>query len=128
MLVFLLRISLLFLYLTYVLSPVIQFGLFKLDQAKIASELCENRFQPRLHCDGQCVFAKKLKETEARKAPVGATTFKTTKAADGHFYQLFNIEVNLGFNLIFKNHFIPSSTGRPQGYCEEDFEPPQSIS
>lgn len=35
---------------------------YEVNKAYIASTLCENRDKPELHCNGQCVLAKKLKE------------------------------------------------------------------
>jgi len=39
---------------------------FYFNQKKIAATLCENRYQPILHCDGKCVLAKKIKQEESR--------------------------------------------------------------
>jgi hypothetical protein len=39
---------------------------FYINQKKIASTLCENRYRPMLHCDGKCVLAKKIKQEESR--------------------------------------------------------------
>jgi hypothetical protein len=45
---------------------------FKLNQDYIAKNLCENRYRPKLHCNGNCVLMKKLKqqEKEEQKSPV----------------------------------------------------------
>jgi len=37
---------------------------FYINQKKIAATLCENRYRPMLHCDGNCVLAKKIKQEE----------------------------------------------------------------
>ena len=37
---------------------------FYLNQQKIASTLCENRYRPMLHCDGKCQLAKKIRQAE----------------------------------------------------------------
>ncbi|GAA4471108.1 hypothetical protein GCM10023189_61000 [Nibrella saemangeumensis] len=41
---------------------------FSINQPYIARTLCENRSRPQLHCDGQCVLAKKLKAADERAA------------------------------------------------------------
>lgn len=35
---------------------------FESNRSEIVQNLCENRFQPNLHCDGQCVLMKKMKK------------------------------------------------------------------
>jgi hypothetical protein len=44
---------------------------FTLNRATITARFCVNKARPQLHCDGQCYFAKKLKQQEDRenKAP-----------------------------------------------------------
>lgn len=44
---------------------------FTLNRATITARFCVNKARPALHCDGQCYFAKKLKQQEEResKAP-----------------------------------------------------------
>jgi hypothetical protein len=37
---------------------------FYFNQKYIASELCENRHRPMLHCNGKCLLAKKIKQEE----------------------------------------------------------------
>ena len=40
---------------------------FEANQNMIAAEQCENRDRPMMHCNGQCVLAKKLKQAEANQ-------------------------------------------------------------
>jgi len=40
---------------------------YEINQTYISTVLCENRNTPMLHCNGQCVLAKKLKQAEADK-------------------------------------------------------------
>lgn len=44
---------------------------FTLNRATITARFCVNKARPQLHCDGQCYFAKQLKQQEDRetKAP-----------------------------------------------------------
>lgn len=39
---------------------------FYANQSYIASKLCENRYRPMLHCNGQCILAKKLRQQEKK--------------------------------------------------------------
>lgn len=40
---------------------------FDVNQTAIAQTLCENRFQPKAHCNGHCVLAKRLKAIDQRE-------------------------------------------------------------
>jgi hypothetical protein len=44
---------------------------FTLNRATITARFCVNKARPQLHCDGNCYFAKKLKQQQERenKAP-----------------------------------------------------------
>lgn len=37
---------------------------YKANKTYISKTLCENRDRPQLHCDGKCVLAKKLRQTD----------------------------------------------------------------
>ena len=37
---------------------------FNINRNYIAKNLCENRYRPKMHCNGNCVLMKKLKEKE----------------------------------------------------------------
>ncbi len=37
---------------------------FTLNRATITARFCVNKARPQLHCDGQCYFAKKLKQQQ----------------------------------------------------------------
>ncbi|HCN83038.1 MAG TPA: hypothetical protein DIT07_05370 [Sphingobacteriaceae bacterium] len=40
---------------------------FDLNQKYIASQLCENRDKPEMHCNGKCYLAKKVKQAEEKE-------------------------------------------------------------
>ncbi|WP_148230693.1 hypothetical protein [Chitinophaga pinensis] len=40
---------------------------YKIDQAYIASVLCENRDKPDMHCNGKCYLRKQLKQDEQQQ-------------------------------------------------------------
>lgn len=77
-------------------------GAFKLKQTWISNNTCENRFRPRMHCNGNCVLMKKLQqqEKEEQNAPpclklelnqvlVSSTTFFATVPAASCRLQVF---------------------------------------
>lgn len=40
---------------------------FKLNQDYIAKNICENRYRPQMHCNGNCVLMKKMKQEEKQE-------------------------------------------------------------
>lgn len=48
-------------------------GAFKMKQSWIAKNTCENRFRPQLHCNGNCVLMKKLRQQEKEEQNAPAT-------------------------------------------------------
>ena len=52
-----------------VLSPIglrlMVFNWWNVNQKAIATELCENRFDPTVMCSGKCVLLKELKKVDA---------------------------------------------------------------
>ncbi|MBP6516864.1 MAG: hypothetical protein KA242_07415, partial [Chitinophagales bacterium] len=47
-------------------SKAIVFGAFLLNQSAIAKTLCENRSQPKKHCDGKCYLKKEMTKDEKK--------------------------------------------------------------
>jgi hypothetical protein len=47
---------------------------FRMNRDYIAKNLCENRYRPRLNCNGKCVLMKKLKEAEKKEQDQPAST------------------------------------------------------
>jgi len=48
---------------------------FTLNQKYISKNLCENRYRPRMHCNGHCIFMKKIAQDEKQdqRVPVSKT-------------------------------------------------------
>ena len=96
---------------------------FRLNQEFIAKKLCENRFRPKMNCNGNCVLMKKLKqqEKEEQNNPV------TVKL---EFSNLIISSRTFFSNLDCSTSFIPKSylplfnTGKPVGRTVSIFHPP----
>ena len=56
---------------------------FKLNQAYIAAELCENRFEPLVLCSGSCYLDKQLEALDGKEQPASPVPQLDTK--DFHF-------------------------------------------
>jgi len=53
---------------------------YQLNQTYIANNLCINKAEPQLHCNGKCQLAKKLAEEESNSKTSGAASLN----ADGN--------------------------------------------
>lgn len=49
------------------LSALAVLNWFEFNKEFILKNLCENRFRPAMHCNGQCILMKKLKALDAEK-------------------------------------------------------------
>lgn len=48
------------------LSKAFVVGAFLINQSNIAKTLCENRSQPKKHCDGKCYLKKQMTKDEKK--------------------------------------------------------------
>jgi len=48
-------------------SRLFVYASFELNKQYIATELCENKDKPWLHCDGHCYFMKKVKQAQEKE-------------------------------------------------------------
>ena len=53
--------------IAHTFSQVMIIGEFMINQDFIAAELCENKEEPELECNGKCYLKKELKKDEERK-------------------------------------------------------------
>lgn len=64
--------------LVKMLGMPLVFITFQIDKDYIAAKLCENRYKPQLHCDGQCILMKKLaKANESNESKESKGEHKT---------------------------------------------------
>ncbi len=62
--------------LFYAFKDAIIFVAFESNRDFIAAEWCENKDQPQMHCDGNCVFMKAIKESHKKDAEFPAINLK----------------------------------------------------
>lgn len=97
---------------------------FKANQDYIATNFCENKNKPEMHCNGRCVLAKKLKQAEQNEEK--QRTENMAKAVLLYFCKMHRLDVNdplsdlrpIGFNPFYL-HFKPSF------FANDIFKPPQ---
>lgn len=51
------------------MSNWLTLAVFRINQAWIARNSCENRFRPKMNCKGNCVLMKKWKQQEKEEQP-----------------------------------------------------------
>lgn len=56
--------SFLFLFLVQTLHREVIWAIFKLNQAQITAEHCENKDKPEMQCNGHCYLNKQIKQEE----------------------------------------------------------------
>ncbi|MBE8714012.1 hypothetical protein [Sphingobacterium hungaricum] len=66
------------------LSTLAVLNWFEFNKEFIVKNLCENRFRPAMHCNGQCILMKKLKAMDTEKEHDKSTTDskRTTSKVD----------------------------------------------
>lgn len=116
---------LILLILTQTFSQWMVIAAFKINQSYIAKNTCVNRFRPQLHCNGNCVLMKKLKQQE-KEEQNGQPTLKLDAPAlilssRSFFASLPQIPV------IYRNHSFSSfDEGHPIDRTFSFFHPPRA--
>jgi len=98
---------------------------FKLNQGYIAKNLCENRFRPKLNCNGNCVLMKKIKQQEKdeQKSPVAVKLQLSTVIISS---RSFFANMDLAPRFIPKSYLPLLNTGKPVGRAIAIFHPPHN--
>lgn len=83
---------------------------------------CENKFRPKMHCNGQCVLMKKLKEQESRdqQNPERKQENKNEVISSRSFFATLSLS---GFKTIFTT-YPNASEGRVLSMPRTFFHPP----
>lgn len=116
---------LLLLVLAQTFSQWVVYAAFKINQAYIAENTCENRYRPQLHCNGNCVLMKKLKQQE-KEEQNGPATLKMDAPAlilssRSFFAGLPHVPVT-----DYEQHFLPFDSGKPIDITLPFFHPPRA--
>jgi hypothetical protein len=95
---------------------------FNLNRAYIAKNLCENRFRPKMNCNGKCVLMKKLKqqEQEEQNKPVAKSEIITVVLSSKSFFATALPSVAI----LSASYNSPEDSGKPIGRNNDIFHPP----
>jgi len=116
-------ILLLFSLLSANCSNLFVFMGFEVNQKYIATELCENRDKPEMHCNGKCYLMKKLKQAQDKEQKQERQSQKT-QIQDA---LIVKPQVFKQYSLAVIKFHIPFSTGIPQSIKNSIFHPPKEI-
>jgi len=96
---------------------------FRINQDYIAKNLCENRYRPVLHCNGNCVLMKKMKQ-EQKQERESPGDLKLEVASVVISSKTF-FGVTSDPNVVKTNSYYPAiNTGIPVDRSADIFHPP----
>ena len=97
---------------------------FELNQKYISKNLCENRFRPQLHCNGNCVLMKKLRAEQEQQTQKNNNNIKFPETAQLFFYEPSIDEI---FSRERTEYFPHYSLLLQPAHKKEISQPPQII-
>jgi hypothetical protein len=112
---------LLFCLVTVSLSQLLVLAGFGMNESYIVKELCINRNQPQLHCNGKCYLTRKLKQAQEKEQKQENQNQKLQ-------LQEAIVTVPLSFKQFEADAVylrIPLTTGIPVAQMNAVFHPPQ---
>ena len=96
---------------------------FKINQNYIAAKLCQNRNRPQMHCNGQCVLMKKMRQHEKQEQNTpGSVKIEISSVLFAS--RIFFSNVDNGLPLLSKSSFPFFKTGKPVDRNSPIFHPP----
>lgn len=98
---------------------------FNLNREFIAKNLCENRYRPKLNCNGNCVLMKKMKQEEKQEqnapGPVKLDISSIVLSSKSFFADI-DIRI-LKFNTTYR---IAGNSSKPVDRADSIFHPPSA--
>jgi len=102
-------------------SRLFVYASFELNKEYIATQLCENKAKPWLHCDGHCYFVKKVKQAQEKEKSDERQTqkslFQEVFVASSNTIKFYSQAVNI----VFAHH----KTLKTIPFSGVVFQPPQ---
>lgn len=103
---------------------------WKINQADIAQKLCENRANPKMHCNGKCYLMKQLKKIEEPKSDDKNLPNSISKLKTIDYFIVTNYDFKLKEFDFLKSHRLVSlhhSFLLSKGYLKSLYRPPEFI-
>ncbi len=96
---------------------------FKMNQDYIAKNLCENRYRPKLNCNGNCVLMKKLRqqEKEEQNSPAAIKLDISTVVISS---RCFFATIDKPAIVVSRTYIPLFNTGKPVSRSSSVFHPP----
>lgn len=103
------------------LSQVVIIAEYYANKDYIAKNLCENRNNPKMHCDGKCCLRKKLAKEGKEQAPAPGNQKNESVTL---FYNDTRFEITPVLALSTANHFFNRDDLRTFSFHGSVFHPP----
>ena len=94
---------------------------FYLNQEYIAKNLCINRNNPQMHCNGHCQMKKQLSEEEKRNQE---SPERRVENRSEHFIPSLALELAAPVITISNDYYTPLTIGHPTSLSTSIFHPP----
>jgi hypothetical protein len=94
---------------------------FELNKEYIATQLCENKDKPLLHCDGHCYFMKKVKLAQEKEK---SNERQTQKSLFQEVFVKSSSSVKF-FSKVIATVFTPYQVLKAAPFSGAVFQPPQ---
>jgi len=94
---------------------------FELNKEYIATQLCENKDKPLLHCDGHCYFMKKVKQAQDKEK---SNERQTQKSLFQEVFVKSSSSVKF-FSQVIATVFTPYQVLKATPFSGAVFQPPQ---
>lgn len=95
---------------------------FYLNQDVIIAKFCVNKSRPKLHCNGHCFLAKKIKEQE--KSEAGTALMASVKIEVVSSRSFYANPLNALYKTIVVHEAVYINDMSPQAFTTNIFKPP----
>ena len=109
--------------MTQVFSKWVVIAEFNMSRSYIAKNLCENRYRPKMHCDGNCILMKKMRKEEKQEQNAPGS-FKTGISSVVLSSRSFFATIDQTVSLTSKSYLLVFNTGKPIDRTFPVFHPP----
>ncbi|MDP4283180.1 MAG: hypothetical protein Q8891_02060 [Bacteroidota bacterium] len=101
---------------------IIEFN-FEINREYIAKNLCINRNNPKIGCNGKCCLKKRLTADEDQQQPAGKDSIQKNLQLDFFLHKPLQIDLSIAREIIL--HYSLYRFSNSQEFIQSIFEPPQ---
>ena len=99
---------------------------YAINKDYIAANLCENKEQPELHCEGKCVLMQKLNISTQEDSPLSKSTTEILQFDVSSFVlSKYDLKLKELFSIDLTPSYIPNHRFFDSRFISEIFHPPR---